>query len=203
MTASLLTASFNFRVFFQTYKLKSSATVLIYTSPLITLSLREFQQIRIVINYQVSPVLVRNSSCAITSGRRDRIGKAALIADSRQARWRREKDRDAEKKIREGAVKGRKKTDKKRKHLTASALHSTLPAWSFTPLQYLPLKHFPPVGCQPWECPSSHPDTIRSLTGMHKANLTHRQTYTVIKKTTSTQICCLVYVHIQWWVHTQ
>lgn len=115
MTASLLTASFNFRVFFQTYKLKSSATVLIYTSPLITLSLREFQQIRIVINYQVSPVLVRNSSCAITSGRRDRIGKAALIADSRQARWRREKDRDAEKKNQRGCSEGQKKDWQKEK----------------------------------------------------------------------------------------
>lgn len=53
MTASLLTASFNFRGIFLTYWLKSRAAVLIFTSPLITPRLKVFQQIRVAMNYQI------------------------------------------------------------------------------------------------------------------------------------------------------
>lgn len=148
-------------------------------SPLITLHFKEFRQIRIYHVISSSFVLVRNYSCVITSGRRDRIGEAPLIADLRRVRWRKVKDGDVETKLERWQRRaGKRQIGKKRNTWQLQPFNP------FCQLEALRLCNIcppnsPSVGCQPRDCPSSHLEAIHRLTGMHKAKL---QTQTPKKK---------------------
>lgn len=146
MTAALLTASFNFRGIFLTYWLKSRATVLIFTSPLVTLRLKEFQQIRVAMNYQISLFTCQKFFMCNYPWERRQNWRGSAHCWFETSKVTRRMRRRCGDKIREGAVKGRKRQLGKKRN--------TWQLQPFTPLCQREALHLcnicPPKQLPPW-----------------------------------------------------